>query len=70
MFNVGPWELVLILVIVLLVFGPGKLPEVGRYLGKGIREFKKSVNALETDIKEEPAKKETPAPDAEKKDQP
>lgn len=65
MFNVGPWELVLILVIVLLIFGPGKLPEVGKYLGKGIKEFKKSINALETDIMEEKPKK--PEQDQEKK---
>ena len=36
----GPLELVLILLIVLLVFGANKLPEIGRSLGKGIREFK------------------------------
>ena len=67
MFNVGPWELVLILVIVLLIFGPGKLPEVGKYLGKGIKEFKKSMNALETDIMEEPAKKPAAEQNQEKK---
>ncbi len=38
----GPFELIIILVIILLVFGVGKLPEVGGALGKGIREFKKN----------------------------
>ncbi|KKM09500.1 hypothetical protein SY88_17945 [Clostridiales bacterium PH28_bin88] len=37
--SVGPWELVLILALALIIFGPGKLPEVGRSLGKGMREF-------------------------------
>lgn len=37
----GAWELGLILLVILLVFGVGKLPDVGRQLGKGIRDFKK-----------------------------
>jgi sec-independent protein translocase protein TatA len=41
-FSVGPWELILILAVVLIIFGPGKLPEVGKYLGNGIREFRKA----------------------------
>ncbi|MBI4318215.1 MAG: twin-arginine translocase TatA/TatE family subunit [Chloroflexi bacterium] len=40
-FGIGPGELILILVIALIVFGPGKLPEVGSALGKGIREFRR-----------------------------
>jgi sec-independent protein translocase protein TatA len=40
-FKLGPWELGLILLVVILVFGVGKLPDVGRQLGKGIRDFKK-----------------------------
>lgn len=46
MFGIGIPELILILVVGLIVFGPGKLPEVGRALGKGLREFKKAQNAL------------------------
>ncbi len=42
--NVGPLELVVVLVIALVVLGPKKLPEVGRSLGKGIREFKDSIS--------------------------
>jgi len=41
--TIGFWELVLILLIALLVFGAAKLPEIGRALGKAIREFKKSA---------------------------
>jgi sec-independent protein translocase protein TatA len=39
----GPWELLILVLIVLLVFGPKRLPEIGRGLGKGMREFKDSV---------------------------
>ena len=42
MFGLGVPELVIILVVALLIFGPGKLPEIGSALGKGIRDFKKS----------------------------
>jgi sec-independent protein translocase protein TatA len=38
-----PMHLILILLIVLIIFGPGKLPELGEGLGKGIREFKKAM---------------------------
>ncbi len=41
--NIGPMELIVVLVIALLVLGPKKLPEVGRSVGKGIREFKSSI---------------------------
>ena len=42
--NIGPMELVIVLVIALLVIGPKKLPEVGKSLGKGMREFKESLS--------------------------
>lgn len=44
MFNLGFPELILILVIALIVFGPAKLPEIGKAMGKGLREFKSAVN--------------------------
>ncbi|HEY8532227.1 MAG TPA: twin-arginine translocase TatA/TatE family subunit [Limnochorda sp.] len=42
--HIGPMELVLIAIIALIIFGPGKLPEVGKALGKSIREFKDSIS--------------------------
>ena len=44
MFNMGMTELILILVIALVVFGPGKLPDVGKALGRGIQEFRTATN--------------------------
>jgi sec-independent protein translocase protein TatA len=44
--NVGPMELVLVLAVALIVLGPKKLPEVGRSLGKGMREFKDSIAGI------------------------
>jgi sec-independent protein translocase protein TatA len=41
--NIGPVEIVIVLVIVLMIFGPKRLPELGRSMGKGMREFKDSV---------------------------
>jgi sec-independent protein translocase protein TatA len=41
--NIGPMELIIVLVIVLLIFGPKRLPGLGRQLGTGMREFKESV---------------------------
>lgn len=42
--NIGPMELVIVLVIALVVLGPKKLPDVGRSLGKGMREFKDAIS--------------------------
>lgn len=42
--NIGPWELALILAMVLIIFGPGRLPELGKSVGKALNEFKKSSN--------------------------
>jgi sec-independent protein translocase protein TatA len=55
--NIGVPELIVVLVIALLVLGPGKLPEVGASLGKTIREFRKASTELE-----EPANINQPAP--------
>jgi sec-independent protein translocase protein TatA len=61
--NIG-WQGVLIILLVLLViFGPKRLPEMGRSLGRGIREFKDSVTGTEKD--EEPEKVELAAPPTE-----
>ena len=50
MFGIGIPELILILVVGLIVFGPSKLPEAGRALGKGLREFRKASSALQEAI--------------------
>lgn len=43
--NIGPWELAAILLIVLIIFGPGKLPAVGKSIANGIREFRKATKS-------------------------
>ena len=48
--RIGPMELILILVLALVIFGPSKLPEVGRSLGKAINEFKNSSKEITDDI--------------------
>ena len=47
--NIGPLEIVVILIIALVVFGPKRLPELGKSLGKGIREFRGSVTGKDDD---------------------
>jgi sec-independent protein translocase protein TatA len=49
-FNVGPWELLLILLGLLLVFGAKRLPEMGAAMGKGIREFKKNISEVKNEL--------------------
>ena len=56
MFGLGHWELLIILAIVLIIFGAGKLPQIGAGIGQGIRNFKKGVTEVETEIQEEPEK--------------
>jgi len=53
MWNIGMPELIIILVIALIIFGPRKLPELGRSLGKSIGEFKKASNELRNTLDEE-----------------
>jgi len=52
MFGIGPGEIVIILVIALIVFGPGKLPEMGSALGKTIGEFKRATSDMTKDFTE------------------
>jgi sec-independent protein translocase protein TatA len=60
MFGLGVPELMVILVIALVVFGPSKLPQIGSGLGKAIRDFKKGVTGGEEDEADKEAKKDSP----------
>jgi len=51
--NIGVSELILVLLVALVIFGPGKLPEIGRALGKSIGEFKSALRKTEDTIKTE-----------------
>lgn len=62
-FRMGPVELIIILVIVMVIFGVGKLPQIGGSMGKAIREFRKAQDATSTDVLEPEARPE----EAEKK---
>ncbi len=57
MFGIGAPELIVILVVALVIFGPGKLPEIGSALGKGVRDFKKAFDGAEDEIKKVEATK-------------
>jgi sec-independent protein translocase protein TatA len=63
MFGLGATELIVILVVALLIFGPGKLPEIGGALGRGIRDFRKAIEHKGSDEEAEADKPsgDTPA---------
>ena len=58
--NIGPMEIMIVLVIALVVFGPKRLPELGKSVGKGIREFRGSVSGEHPDPEEAPLTVEQP----------
>ena len=60
MFGLGLQELLVILVIALVIFGPSKLPQIGSGLGKAIRDFKKGVSSDDGEESSNEAKKESP----------
>ena len=64
--NIGPLEIIVVLIIALIVYGPKRLPELGNSLGKGIREFKDSVTGenKDDDAVEDPAVKTIGEPQA------
>jgi sec-independent protein translocase protein TatA len=51
--SIGPGELIIVLVIALIILGPKRLPEVGRSVGKGMREFKDSLSGINLDDEDE-----------------
>tara|TARA_B100001971_G_scaffold36327_1_gene31379 strand:- start:420 stop:605 length:186 start_codon:yes stop_codon:yes gene_type:complete len=48
--SLGPWEIVLILLVFILIFGGKKIPELARGLGKGLREFKKTTREIKDEV--------------------
>jgi sec-independent protein translocase protein TatA len=68
-FGVSVWEILILLLVVLLVFGPKRLPEMGRSLGKGMREFKDSITGNDDKPAEiPPPQEETPVAAATSRD--
>jgi sec-independent protein translocase protein TatA len=73
---IGPWEILILLVVVLLIFGPKRLPEMGRSMGRGMREFKNSITGKDeehqpAELTTAPAVEEhvrTPAPVSSKRE--
>ena len=61
--SIGPMELIIVLAIALLVVGPKKLPELGRSLGGGMREFKDSISGKNNDLEPAAIEAQTPARD-------
>jgi sec-independent protein translocase protein TatA len=59
-FGIGIWELLVLLAVLLLVFGPKRLPELGRQLGRGMRDFKDAVSTSEQAVL--PAPEHDPKP--------
>jgi sec-independent protein translocase protein TatA len=64
MAGIGPLELAIVLVIVLVVFGPKRLPTLGRQLGSGMREFKDSITGKTREDEEEEHRSTLPASEA------
>ena len=58
-FRMGPWEIALIVLVILIVFGVGKLPQVGGAVGRGLRAFRKGQAGEEDEEEEAPPKKRT-----------
>ena len=58
-FRMGPWEIGLIVLVILIVFGVGKLPQVGGAVGRGLRAFRRGQAGEEDEVEEAPPKKRT-----------
>jgi sec-independent protein translocase protein TatA len=70
MWTPGPLEIVIILVIVLIIFGPKRLPDLGRSLGNGMREFKDSVTGKDKDELPQGSAEREPEPQPERASEP
>jgi len=57
--NIGWGEVIVIMIVILLLFGAKRIPEVMRSLGQGVREFKKSMNEVTSEIEKQPEEKKT-----------
>jgi sec-independent protein translocase protein TatA len=68
-FGLQLWEVFLVLLVVLLVFGPKRLPEMGRSLGRGLREFKDSVTGKDEPAELPPPQEEQPVPAGTRRDE-
>lgn len=78
--NIGPLELAIVLIIALVIFGPKRLPELGRSVGHGLREFKSSITGedkdddgprtIDSDVEEDEPISATPAPAPSRADTP
>ena len=55
--SLGPTELIIILIIVILIFGVNKIPQLGKGIGEGIRNFKSSIKAVHEDVDDKPEDK-------------
>lgn len=67
MFGLGTWEILLVLAAALIFIGPGKLPDVAKKLGKGVRDFRRAMSGLEREVRsaaEDPPPQPSPAPTA------
>ena len=62
-FNVGPLELIVVLIIALIVLGPQRLPDVARSVGRGMREFRSALSAEHDDEDDEDEPEEQPPPE-------
>lgn len=60
--NLNGWEIPIIVLVILILFGGKKIPEFMKGLGKGINSFKRGLNDIEEDIKSEPTQKNTTTP--------
>lgn len=59
--SIGPFEMVIIFLVVLIIFGPKSLPKIGQALGRGIREFKDATRGITSDL-EEDQRRQVPPP--------